>query len=162
MKRYYVCLKYKLLFLVLPIAFLFNGILFTFKKPDSGGFFGTINQYSYILWYVIGLVFLFQLYRIYTKKVYLELNEKNIVYKFTGTGLTSDYNDAEFYTAKQVGGGYNLVYTSMKREKKVFIPLNMFEIEYTEFFSSLSSYSSKDVYIKRYGEELKLFKRTDL
>ncbi len=158
MKKYYVSFRsYGLISVILPVIFILNGILVLTSENDYGGFMGKVKLYTNIMWVIMGLVFIVQAYRIFTKRVYLGINEQNIIYKFTRKGITFDYSDAEFYTAKQSGNSFVIRYKSLNNGKKKVIPLNMFNSDPTEFFKLLKMHSHKDIFIKKYGEELKLF-----
>lgn len=158
MKRYFVSYKrYGIISTVLPLLFIFNGVLYTIKQPSSDGFLGAINQYAYILWFSMGAIALLQAYRIYSKKIYLEINETCIIHSFIGKGIVHNYTDVESYTVKQSGKTMNIFYKSIDTGKKKVIPLNIFEVDSNEFLVLLSKNSNKEIYVKRYGEELKLF-----
>ena len=161
--RYYVSFKgYGFLVILLPILFITNGILFIIAKPDSDGFLGFMNQYIYIFWFISGAVGLIQVYRIYKRKVYFEINDQKMIYSFRRKSSVFEYNDAEFYTAKQSGSSLNINYKSLKSGKKKTISLKIFNIDLDEFLTLLNKYSKKNVFVKYYGEELRLIDKKDL
>ncbi len=162
MKRYYISFKsYGLITSLLPILFIANGILYTINRPESNGFLGFVSQFVHIFWFAMGGIALVQVYRIYKKKVYFEINEQKMVYSFLRKSSIHEYSDADFYIAKQSGSSINIYYNSVKSSKKKIIPLNIFNIDSDELLTLLSKYSKKDVFIKNYGEELKLFERIE-
>ena len=109
----------------------------------------------------MGAVALIQVYRIYSKKVYFEINEQKMIYRFSRKSTIHEYSDTDFYTAKQSGSSIYIYYNSINNSKKRIIPLNIFKIDIDELLTLLSKYSKKDVFIKNYGEELKLFERIE-
>ena len=162
MKRYYVSFKgYGFTTILLPILFITNGILFTIYRPESDGFLGFVNQFAHILWFVTGAIGFIQVYRIYKKKVYFEINEQKMIYSFLRKSSIHEYSNADFYTAKQAGSSINIYYNSIKSGKKKVIPLNIFNIDSDEVLTLLSEYSNKEVFIKNYGEELRLFEKNE-
>jgi hypothetical protein len=139
-----------------------NSVLFFIGDSDYTIFIEKENLFSSIFWFVIGIIATYQVYRVQTKKIYLVLNETNIFSKlYNGKGTVFEFSDAEFYTAKQSHRGFVIHYKSLDDGKKKVIPLNMFNVDSKEFLKLLSKQSGKDVFIKEYGEEQKLFEIND-
>lgn len=161
MKRYYVSFRrYGIVATALPVLFILNGILFINDAPESDGILGFVNEYSYIMWFLIGILSLVHVYKIYTKKVFFEINESNMIYKFGGKGIFYEFSDADSYIAKQSGSSRTLIYISKNTNKKVKVRLSTFDINFTEFLTLLTKYSHKDVYTQEYGLEPVLFNRS--
>ncbi len=162
MKRYYISFKsYGMITALLPILFIANGILYTINRTESNGFLGFVSQFVHIFWFAMGAIALVQVYRIYKKKVYFEINEQKMIYSFLRKSSIHEYSNADFYTAKQAGSSINIYYNSIKSGKKKVIPLNIFNIDSDEVLTLLSEYSNKEVFIKNYGEELRLFEKNE-
>ena len=159
MKRYYTSfIRYRLIMILMPIVFTFNGILNSLNLRETDDFLGTISPYLNIANFIIVGFSLVHLYRIYKKMVYIEVNQESIVYSYGKRKIVYEYNDALHYIIKPGGKFRNLYVKSIKKGKKIRIPLSYFDVGYDEFIILLSDYSGKEVYYKDYGEEPVLLK----
>lgn len=156
MKRYYVdYLKYGIIATLLPILLIMNGVQSLLNSHEADGFLG---KYLYIMWFIYAFLTLINAYRIYTKKLYFEINGSGMVINSMWNRIVFNYEDAEFFTAKQSGKARVIHYENISTGKVVKIGMSIFKVDYDELLSLLRKYSGKDVYIKDYGEEPELVK----
>lgn len=163
MKRYYTSfLRYKLVMILLPIVFIFNGVVFMIDKTESNGALGIPGQFMGYFFIIMAIFMTINLIRILKNDVYFEINQDKMINRISRKEITYEYSDAEFYTFQKSGNGGNIFYRSLESGKKVKIGLSSFEIDYTEFMTLLKKYSKKDIYYKDYGQEAKIFEVKDI
>ncbi len=159
MKRYYTSfIRYKLVMIFWPIVFTFNGVMTIIRAYDYEGFLYYTDMFLGWSMIVLSVFMLMHLYRLYKKLVYIEINKESIIYSFRRKEIIYEYSDAKFYTIRRTGKYRNLYIHSIKKGKKILVPLVNFDVIYDDFILLLSDYSGKEIYYKDYGEEPKLIK----
>ena len=162
MKKYYISYKNNGIFiLIMPFLLTVNGVLSVLNKKESDGFLGIVSHFSYIIWFLMAVFGFYQLYRIYKKEVYFEINDQKMIYSFFKRKSTYEYSDADSYIVKQSGKSVNVFFTSKETGKNKVISVSYFDVDSTEFMKLLSNYSKKDIYYKNYGEKQELFEVND-
>ncbi len=160
MKRYYTSfLRYNFVMTLLPVLFIVNGVLFTIGPIEPSGIFGRATEYFNYLWFIMAIFSFINVYRIYKKQVYFEINKTSMVYSFGKIKKIYEFEDAEHFVIRPTGKQRKIYIKSIKKGKMVKVNLSIFEMNYDEFIVLLSDYSGKEVYFKDYGEEPKLIRK---
>ena len=117
MKRYHVSFLRHTIFYVFSLTvFIFMGIKDLIYPIEGDGLMSFIFPFMPYIWFASAMMFTLTLINVYRKRIYLEVNESSIIYRYGRNKIVYSYDDAKYYTIRPSGKQRILNVYSIKKD----------------------------------------------